>query len=310
MAGNSFTDSFTNDLLSFDTETFTWTLMDAAHGVTGTPPSVRAFAGVTMFGQTLVVYGGRAYDSYDDASSHPVLADLHVFDTTSKQWTAPAASGDVPSARYLHTMSTLGDAILMVGGRDRGIDFSAGTFSQQPGFGVESIDNNAYVLEPVRENVQGVNLARACGPDGQDPCATAQSTTGTKDDLATLPGRAVDGDASTNPSGDSCAATQDQVAGPQWWMVDLGRVRNVSTLKLFNNQNAPARSVSRSRSLASSISLARFISLFSLLSLSLSVSLSPSLARSRSLSLALALSFSLSLFLSRSLFSLSLSAHA
>jgi len=77
-----------------------------------------------------------------------------------------------------------------------------------------------------------LNLARACGPDKNQPCPTQQSSTAPASAVygdATSQ-RAVDGSANNLDSGLSCAYTL--AAGKEWWSVDLERVVDVTSLRI------------------------------------------------------------------------------
>jgi hypothetical protein len=76
------------------------------------------------------------------------------------------------------------------------------------------------------------NLARACGADGLQPCASQQSST----DAGQAAARAVDGDNSTDIAAGSCTHTSGAESSP-WWMVDLGQVRAVSAVKIWGRSD-------------------------------------------------------------------------
>ena len=78
-----------------------------------------------------------------------------------------------------------------------------------------------------RSGATHYNLARACGADGLQPCSTQQSST-----WLGVAERAVDGDVNTAYGGNSCSHTWPESS--PWWMVDLGQVRAVRAVKIWN----------------------------------------------------------------------------
>ena len=81
------------------------------------------------------------------------------------------------------------------------------------------------------------NLARACGADGLQPCSTQQSSSMPEDITSGLhlADAAIDGNYAVVWGSDSCFRT-DSNAGETypWWMVDLGQVRSVRAVKIWN----------------------------------------------------------------------------
>ena len=76
----------------------------------------------------------------------------------------------------------------------------------------------------------GANLARLCGSDGQQPCATSQSSTGHEGHAS----RAVDGNQDTTFAGLSCTHTSNPGQSAPWWKINLGQIRTVSTVRIWN----------------------------------------------------------------------------
>ena len=80
------------------------------------------------------------------------------------------------------------------------------------------------------------NLARACGADGLQPCATQQSSRFIHGGGAAA--NAVDGNVMIDGNighGDHCTHTDDSGSSlSPWWMVDLGQVRAVRAIKIWN----------------------------------------------------------------------------
>lgn len=71
-------------------------------------PAPRA---VTALGDLIVIYGGMEHDS------GTVLDDLHIYNTTAKNWTQMTPTGDRPTGRYQHSLVTMKDKVLLFGGR-------------------------------------------------------------------------------------------------------------------------------------------------------------------------------------------------
>ena len=106
-----------NVLLSFDTVHFTWTHLNEASGVTGTPPSPRQYPQMTTFGDLLVIYGGKTQGDDRSCNDATFPNDLFVFNTTSKRWTELFPTGDLPTGRYQGSLVTMKDKIFLFGGR-------------------------------------------------------------------------------------------------------------------------------------------------------------------------------------------------
>lgn len=116
--GGRDTEKRTNDLHIFNVDTRKWDL-DATY--TGQWPASRSFHTCTAVGHRVVVTGGRSQDN-----SH--FGDLHIFDTETRQWLQPKASGDLPGARGQHSMAVAGNQLVLFGGSS---EFSAETMTCQ-----------------------------------------------------------------------------------------------------------------------------------------------------------------------------------
>jgi hypothetical protein len=81
------------------------------------------------------------------------------------------------------------------------------------------------------------NLARACGPDGLQACATRQSSTSSNGAHY-----ALDGNTDTNYTAGTCSHMAFSPADESpWWMVDLGQHQRVSAVKVWNRDDACCR---------------------------------------------------------------------
>ena len=89
-------------------------------------------------------------------------------------------------------------------------------------------NNCAWEAQPGFRGASHNNLARVCGSDGHQPCATEQSTVASSG-VAT---RAVDGNRETQWESNSCTHTSEET--DPWWKLDLGQVRTVSTVSVWN----------------------------------------------------------------------------
>ena len=79
------------------------------------------------------------------------------------------------------------------------------------------------------------NLARACGADGLQPCSTQQSSSMSGESGESAAVYAVDGNRNTAFGIGSCTHTEwGQGHLSPWWMVDLGQVRAVRAVKIWN----------------------------------------------------------------------------
>ena len=81
------------------------------------------------------------------------------------------------------------------------------------------------------------NLARACGPDGLQACATRQSS-----NFSNSAHYALDGNTNTNYTAGTCSHTAFSPADESpWWMVDLGQHQRVSAVQVWNRDDACCR---------------------------------------------------------------------
>jgi len=97
-----------NDMSVFDTETNTWSSIEA----TGSVPLPRAaFGGMSLVGTNIYVFGGR--DNAQRTNS------LFVFDTLSNSWIVPITAGVKPAPRSFHTATVIGSKIVIFGGLSR-----------------------------------------------------------------------------------------------------------------------------------------------------------------------------------------------
>lgn len=79
------------------------------HRTTGREPHPLVGATTTILGDKLYVFGGRRL-----SRSRPQLtSDLYELDLVKRHWTKIEARGDIPSARYFHSVCPLGDTKLV-----------------------------------------------------------------------------------------------------------------------------------------------------------------------------------------------------
>ena len=79
------------------------------HKCTGKEPHALVGATTTVLGDKLYVFGGRVL-----SRRRPQLSsDLHELDLVRRHWTKIDTTGDVPPARYFHSMCALGDTKLI-----------------------------------------------------------------------------------------------------------------------------------------------------------------------------------------------------
>lgn len=101
---------FMNDLYSYNTTTKTWMELNAAAGVTGSPPSVRGRVGMTAHDGSLWVTLG--YDKpgggWDDYKK-----DSHRYNIATKTWTA---LGSVSVGREASSACMIGSSLFVFGG--------------------------------------------------------------------------------------------------------------------------------------------------------------------------------------------------
>ncbi|XP_052794960.1 rab9 effector protein with kelch motifs-like isoform X2 [Mya arenaria] len=95
-----------NDLYMFDTDTRKWNL---EMEIRGELPAARSFHTTTAVGNQVIVIGGRGQDN-----TH--LADLHVFDTETYEWSQPKLNGEVPCARGQHSVAVVVGLLVLFGG--------------------------------------------------------------------------------------------------------------------------------------------------------------------------------------------------
>nr|KAG5708616.1 hypothetical protein BaRGS_033037 [Batillaria attramentaria] len=95
-----------NDLHCFDTVTRKW---DTSLSPKGLAPQPRSFHTLTAVGNRLVVIGGRG-------RSNAHFADVHIFDTDTKEWLKPQLKGAAIAARGQHTAVVVGQQLVVFGG--------------------------------------------------------------------------------------------------------------------------------------------------------------------------------------------------
>ena len=112
-------DSFFGDLYTFETRTGTWKSLDSA----GPAPSPRAFHASTISGSLLIIHGGmQAIPKIEDLKksgeiiASSFLDDLRVLDIERWTWSRLHTRGPLPSPRYSHTISQVGESLVILGG--------------------------------------------------------------------------------------------------------------------------------------------------------------------------------------------------
>ena len=112
-------DSFFGGLAVFETKTGTWKFLDTV----GPAPSPRAFHASTISGSLLIIHGGmQAIPKIADpikageimASAY--LDDLRVLEVDKCTWSRLHTRGPLPSPRYAHTISQVGESLVILGG--------------------------------------------------------------------------------------------------------------------------------------------------------------------------------------------------
>ena len=108
--GQGLSDPVLGDLYSFDPVAKIWTNLSTAVG--GAVPTARDSHGFTSANGTLYVHGGA--DDYGNL----LLSDLHSFDPVAKVWTdlSTPAGGAVPTARYMHGLTSADGKLYVHGG--------------------------------------------------------------------------------------------------------------------------------------------------------------------------------------------------
>ena len=105
--------NFRNDLMLLDLTTFCWTICVPANS----PPLGRSNHGMCAFGGRLYIFGGV----HLVAGQRSMLADLHEFDPTTRNWSAPAIpDSPAPPPRASHGMCAVHGAVFIYGGTDEG----------------------------------------------------------------------------------------------------------------------------------------------------------------------------------------------
>lgn len=107
-----------NDLHCYNTVSRKW---DTDLSPKGAPPAPRSFHTLTAVGSRLVVMGGRG-------RSNEHFADVHIFDTETKQWLQPQLKDTAMSARGQHIAELIGQHLVVFGGTGQ---FSAETMQCQ-----------------------------------------------------------------------------------------------------------------------------------------------------------------------------------
>jgi len=98
-----------NNLYEFDLATMVWTRV----ATTGASPQIRKKTSLTLFGNTLVLFGGV------DLINYQYLQDFHVLSLDSLEWIQPAMKGPIADARGGHTSCVLAEKLFVWGGESQ-----------------------------------------------------------------------------------------------------------------------------------------------------------------------------------------------
>jgi len=98
-----------NDMYTLDFDTFTWSPVTQS----GSIPTARYSHGAAfMSPHYWIIFGGAG-------DGNAPLNDAHIFNLSNNTWTQIKASGTTPTARFGHSISTVGTSIYLFGGFDK-----------------------------------------------------------------------------------------------------------------------------------------------------------------------------------------------
>ncbi|KAH0793212.1 Kelch motif family protein [Histomonas meleagridis] len=97
----------TNEMYTFDTNTFQWEQIKNPSG--NVPPSL-AHHSATIVGKHIFVHGGIV-------GKHP-SSGTYIYDITKNEWSCPKLTGDKPLPRAMHRAVLVGQFIVIIGGTD------------------------------------------------------------------------------------------------------------------------------------------------------------------------------------------------
>ncbi|KAL4227507.1 F-box only protein 42 [Mactra antiquata] len=146
--GGRDTEKRTNDLHIFNVDTRKW---KTDLQCTGQWPVARSFHTVNCVGKRVIVMGGRGSDNQH-------LADFHIFDSETNQWLQPKVNGDIPASRGQHSVSIVGDKLILYGGS---ADFNSEIMMCQKFYG------DTFVL-PIGDILKGKASEQNSGTNGHD----------------------------------------------------------------------------------------------------------------------------------------------
>eukprot|EP00164_Ancoracysta_twista_P001113 GFYU01001461.1.p1 GENE.GFYU01001461.1~~GFYU01001461.1.p1 ORF type:complete len:398 (-),score=92.02 GFYU01001461.1:174-1367(-) len=96
------------DMQMLDIETWTWSPVDAE----GRAPQPRHGHTATLVGNEIFYFAGYA----DDSKNPYFLDDMRIFNIETETWSRPYTTGTPPTPRYKHTMTLVGETLLLFGG--------------------------------------------------------------------------------------------------------------------------------------------------------------------------------------------------
>ncbi|XP_046358881.2 rab9 effector protein with kelch motifs-like [Haliotis rufescens] len=99
-------DARQNDLHVFNVDTRKWA---TDLQVKGRQPEPRSFHTAFSVGKRAVIMGGRG-------TGNQHFADIHIFDTETREWLQPTCEGELPEARGQHSVAVAGDKLIVFGG--------------------------------------------------------------------------------------------------------------------------------------------------------------------------------------------------
>ncbi|XP_033124130.1 rab9 effector protein with kelch motifs-like [Anneissia japonica] len=94
-----------NDMFMLDTTEKKWLPINGQ----GSTPAPRSFHSMVAVGKRVVVFGGRS-------QSNQHFNDCHIFDTETIEWLQPTSKGSLPEARGSHTLTNVGETLVLFGG--------------------------------------------------------------------------------------------------------------------------------------------------------------------------------------------------
>ena len=134
--GSTGSGMFNNELWEYNTSSHTWSLLNP----TGSKPIGRSGHKLTSIGNKLYLHGGST-----SASSNSYNNELWEYDIDDNSWLLLESSGDKPTVRYGHTLTSVDDKLYLHGGSTGGDELWE-----------YDVDSNAWsLLEPSGDKPSG-----------------------------------------------------------------------------------------------------------------------------------------------------------